>query len=60
MKKIDIQGLVIHDEKDDVAPFEGGKRIHENWKKSKFLGTKNLGHSVEGEEVYQAILSSFE
>lgn len=60
MKKIDISGLVIHDEKDDVAPFEGGKRIHKNWKNSKFLATKTLGHSVEGEEVYQAILTSFE
>lgn len=58
MKKIDIPGLVVHDENDEIAPFEGGKRIHENWKNSTFLATKKLGHSVEGAEVYQAILES--
>lgn len=56
MKKVDAVGLVIHDKYDDVIPFAGGWRIYENWKNARFLKTSGLGHSLQGEAVYQAIL----
>lgn len=56
IKKTNISGLVIHDEGDDIAPFSGGQRIYKNWKNASLLKTEGLGHSVQGDIVYQAIL----
>ena len=54
-KKLEIKGLVIHDEDDFVAPCIDGKEIHENWKGSQFLLTKGLGHSLMGKVVHEKI-----
>ncbi|MEM6321619.1 MAG: alpha/beta hydrolase [Bacteroidota bacterium] len=54
-QQVAVPGLVIHDEQDDIAAFEGAKVIHQKWANSQFLATKNLGHSLQGKTVYSAI-----
>jgi len=48
--------LIIHDEEDDIASYDGAITIHKSWKTSTFFGTKGLGHSLQGRSVYREIL----
>jgi pimeloyl-ACP methyl ester carboxylesterase len=50
-KEVDVPGLIIHDEEDDVAPIAGARRMHENWRGSKLATTRGRGHSLTGELV---------
>lgn len=54
-KEIQVPGLIIHDEADDIASFEGAKRIADSWPAARFFPTKNLGHSLQGKLVYNEI-----
>lgn len=58
VNKIPFPALIIHDEQDDIASFKGAEEIHKNWKNSVFFGTQKLGHSLQGRNVYNAILES--
>ncbi|MEO0734006.1 MAG: alpha/beta hydrolase, partial [Bacteroidota bacterium] len=51
VKDVDVPGLIIHDEEDDVAPFAGAERMHTNWRGSELASTRGLGHSLVGELV---------
>ncbi len=53
---LSIQGLLIHDELDQVAPVSSSKRVHANWKNSQLITTSGLGHSLHQEEVNQQIV----
>lgn len=55
---IDIDGLIIHDEQDDVNLFYEAEAIHSKWSKSRLVATKGLGHSLQDERVYQVISSA--
>lgn len=50
-KCVDVPGLIVHDEDDDVAPIEGARRINRNWKGSQLVTTRGGGHSLTGELV---------
>ena len=54
--ELKIQGLLIHDELDKVAPVSASERVHANWKNSSLIKTKGLGHSLHQEEVNQKII----
>ena len=54
---IEIPGLLIHDKKDEIAPFEEAKEIATTWKNLKFVPTENYGHSLYFEEVDDEILA---
>ena len=56
VKKIQIPGLIIHDENDELNPFEGGQAIAKNWKNSQFISTQNLRHATQSDEVSAAII----
>ena len=56
LKEIDILGLVIHDENDEIVPYEGAIEMHEAWTNSTFFSTKKLGHSLQGSSVFKEIL----
>lgn len=49
-------GLIVHDELDPITPFSASVRLHENWKNSRFIKTKGLGHSLHQEEINRKIL----
>lgn len=56
VKKINLNGLVIHDKLDSITPFQEGKTIHQNWKNSDFFIVENMGHSLQNRQVYRRIL----
>lgn len=51
----DVQGLVLHDRDDDVAPVAEGRLIAESWN-ARYLETEGLGHRMQHETVVQAIV----
>lgn len=51
VKDVDVPGLVLHDEEDDVAPISGARKMHQNWRGSKLATTRGRGHSLTGELV---------
>lgn len=56
VKMLDIPGLIIHDKKDPIAPYEDMLEAHRNWPASKFITTEGRGHSLSGEDVIGFIL----
>ena len=58
--KLKPQGLLIHDEFDQVAPFHASERVHKNWPNSRLIKTKGLGHSLHQEEVNLEIIDFLE
>ncbi len=55
-KSITADCLIIHGRDDMTAPFADAERVATNWVGAKFLATDGLGHSLQGETVYRAIL----
>ncbi|MEM9258480.1 MAG: alpha/beta hydrolase [Bacteroidota bacterium] len=51
VKDVDVPGLILHDEEDDVAPFHGARRMHQNWTGSTLATTRGCGHSLVGDLV---------
>jgi pimeloyl-ACP methyl ester carboxylesterase len=54
-KHIKIEGIIAHDTTDTVVAFEEGQKIASGWKKGKFITTKDLGHSMHDDKLYQEI-----
>jgi len=55
IRNITIEGLIIHDETDQVIPFQDALEIKKNFKNSKLISTKNMGHSLNNEKVHAQI-----
>lgn len=51
----DVQGLVLHDRHDDVAPVEEGRQIAEAWQ-ARFVETTGLGHRMQDKTVIASVL----
>ena len=51
----DVQGFVLHDRDDDVAPVQEGRAIAESWK-ARYLETEGLGHRMQDKTVVQEVL----
>ncbi len=56
-EKLEVKGLLIHDELDAIAPFSASERVHARWKNSRLLRTSGLGHSLHQEAVNQEVLN---
>lgn len=54
-KEIKIEGIIAHDTSDTVVAFEEGEKIANNWKKGRFITTKDLGHSMHDDNLYKEI-----
>ena len=46
LETINSEGLIIHDEDDDVIPYGDALLIKDSFKKSKLITTKGIGHSL--------------
>lgn len=53
---IQVNGLIIHDKKDPIIPFNDSVAIHKNLKNSKLIPTNGYGHSLNSNEVSNHIL----
>jgi pimeloyl-ACP methyl ester carboxylesterase len=51
LKKATFSGLIIHDEKDPVIPYNEAISIKESFKNSQLKTTQHLGHSLNSREV---------
>lgn len=56
-KRISTPTLIVHDVEDDIAPIEDAYLYHKNLKTSQLVITRGLGHSLQGQKVYDAILA---
>lgn len=50
-EKLSIQSLIIHDKDDPVIPYSDAIKINTNFKNSKLITTKGLGHSLNHKKV---------
>lgn len=51
IEHIDVKGLIIHDEEDDIIPYNDALLIKSNFKNSQLITTKGLGHSLNHKTV---------
>ncbi len=54
--QLKLQGLLIHDELDAVAPVSASERVHSRWSNSKLVKTRGFGHSLHQDEVNLQII----
>ncbi|WP_109851757.1 alpha/beta hydrolase [Aquimarina sp. AU58] len=57
VKDLVLNGLLIHDKNDDIAPYSEAEGISKNWKNSQFITTENYGHSLFFDEVDNMIIN---
>ena len=55
--QFNIPGLIAHDTTDKIVAFEEGKKIASQWKNSQFIETKDLGHGMHDDELYQKVIA---
>ena len=51
LETINSEGLIIHDEDDDIIPYDDALQIKNSFKNSTLITTKGLGHSLKDEMV---------
>lgn len=52
----ELEGLIIHDKKDLIIPFEDGEHIHDHFPNSTLIPTTGFGHGLKQAEVNKHIL----
>ena len=55
LRHCEIEGIIIHDQKDDITPYHESLQIHEAWVPSKHIPTLGLGHSLKDQRIIQGI-----
>ena len=59
-EELELPGLIIHDQQDQVAPVYGAHTLSETWSDSRLILTSGLGHSVQDETVRSHLLNWLE
>lgn len=55
-KTINAEGLIIHDEKDKIIPFNDAQLISSNFQNSKLISSSGFGHSLSNQTIHNYIL----
>jgi pimeloyl-ACP methyl ester carboxylesterase len=55
-KALTIPGLIIHDEKDEEAPYRYAQQIHAAWAASRLITTSGLGHNLKSTQVVGKVM----
>ena len=50
-KEISQKGLLIHDLKDEIIPYEDAKKINKNYSNSELITTEGFGHGLKDSSV---------
>lgn len=50
-----LDGILIHDQTDDITPYPESLEINELWDKGVHIPTKGLGHSLKDDRIIEAI-----
>jgi pimeloyl-ACP methyl ester carboxylesterase len=51
-----LPGIIIHDQKDEEAPYEYARQINKAWKHSHLITTNGLGHNLKSQDVMKTVL----
>ena len=54
-EKVQLPGLIIHDEQDEETPYRYAKLIHDRWKNSILITTRGLGHNLKSPDVVKYV-----
>jgi hypothetical protein len=57
---VNVNGLIIHDEEDDEAPYRYAGIIHQQWTRSKLITTKGFGHNLKSASVVKEVVNFIE
>jgi len=60
LEKITSKGLIIHDEDDEIIPYNDALQLKNSFKDSTLVTTKGLGHSLNNETVASYIYDFIE
>lgn len=55
LKNTTLSGIIAHDVHDDVVAFSEAKKLASTWKNAQFIETKNLGHSMHDDKLYNTL-----
>jgi pimeloyl-ACP methyl ester carboxylesterase len=53
--RVNVRGLIIHDEEDAEAPYHYTIPLHQAWEKSKLITTKGFGHNLRSATVVKDV-----
>ncbi len=56
-KAIEAKGLIIHDKKDKIIPYEDAQLIANSYKNSEFISTTGFGHSLKDASLTPKIIA---
>jgi pimeloyl-ACP methyl ester carboxylesterase len=56
IKNIDCRGLIFHDKRDPVIPYDDALEIDLQFKNAKLISTEGLGHSLKGKYICDEII----
>ncbi len=51
-----IDGLIIHDERDQIIPYNDAEDFNNFYKKAKLITTEGFGHGLKSDEINQHII----
>lgn len=55
-KTINAKGLIIHDKKDRIIPYQDGQLIASRYKNSEFISTSGFGHGLKDKSLTPKII----
>jgi pimeloyl-ACP methyl ester carboxylesterase len=58
--KVNVKGLIIHDEEDTEAPYHYSIPLQQVWEKSKLITTKGFGHNLRSTVVVKQVVDFIE
>lgn len=58
--KVNVKGLIIHDEEDKEAPYHNAVPLHQAWEKSRLITTKGLGHNLRSTTIVKHVTDFIE
>ena len=56
-KSMNVDGLLILEKYDDLAPYKYSKRIADNWKNCELFTVENIGHSLQSPIIDTELIS---
>lgn len=57
-KTIKVEGLLVLEKYDNLAPYVLSTKIARNWKKCELFTVENIGHSLQSSEINKKIMAS--
>ncbi|PNQ73434.1 alpha/beta hydrolase [Hanstruepera neustonica] len=60
LAQLNVEGLIIHDEKDAIIPYSDAVLINQSFKNSRLITTSGMGHSMAHESISHHIYEFLE